>query len=334
MTVEDIGIVVIGRNEGQRLNDCLRSVVREALPVVYVDSDSTDGSVTAAEQLGAFVVRLDPARPFTAARAQRRVRGTETLRPNIRYVQFIDGDCRLVPGWIETARGFLAPRKGVAVVCGRRRELYPQASVYNWLCDVEWNTPIGQAPACGGDSLMRVEALEAAGGFRSQLIGGEEPELCVRLRERGWEIWRIDAEMTVHDAAIMRFSRWWRRLVRSGCAFADVWWLHRHSRFGIYLRETVRAVFWGGLLPLVIAVGAFINLNILWLALIYPLHVLDRTPAGTGDATVLDVWAVHGAEQVCRVKRRSAAAVEPGAPLNHPADRVQTGWLRSQAARF
>lgn len=274
MTVEDIGIVVIGRNEGQRLIDCLQSVMREALPVVYVDSDSKDGSVTAAEQLGAFVVRLDCARPFTAARARNEgFAALKALRPNIQYVQFIDGDCRLAPGWIETARAFLASRKEAAIVCGRRRELHPQASVYNWLCDVEWNTPVGRTSASGGDSLARVEAFEAVGGFRSQLIGGEEPELCVRLRERGWEIWRIDAEMTLHDVAIMRFSRWWRRLVRSGFAFADVWWLHRHSRYGIYLRETGRAVFWGGFLPLVIALGAFMNLNTLWLALIYPLHI-------------------------------------------------------------
>ena len=37
---------------------------------------------------------------------------------------------------------------------------------------------------------MRVEAFEAVGGYRAQLIAGEEPELCVRLREIGWKIWR------------------------------------------------------------------------------------------------------------------------------------------------
>jgi hypothetical protein len=40
----DIGIVVIGRNEGDRLTRCLQSLQMENLPVIYVDSGSTDGS--------------------------------------------------------------------------------------------------------------------------------------------------------------------------------------------------------------------------------------------------------------------------------------------------
>ena len=36
--------------------------------------------------------------------------------------------------------------------------------------------------------LVRVEAFEAVGGFRPELIAGEEPELCMRLREKGWKI--------------------------------------------------------------------------------------------------------------------------------------------------
>jgi len=69
---------------------------------------------------------------------------------------------------------------------------------------------------------MRREALEQAGGFNESLIAGEEPELCLRLRKAGWKIWRIDKDMTRHDANILRWNQWWRRNMRGGYGAADV----------------------------------------------------------------------------------------------------------------
>jgi glycosyltransferase involved in cell wall biosynthesis len=275
MISNGLGIVVIGRNEGGRLVSCLRSVKEEGdFQTVYVDSGSTDGSVSAAAELGVPVVNLDPARPFSAARA--RNEGFSALlarRPNLQFVQFIDGDCELVPGWIDKAMGFLSHRNDVAVVCGRRRERHPEASVYNRLCDIEWNTPVGEAIACGGDTMIRSDAFKAAGGFRTELIAGEEPEICLRLRLLGWKIWRLDAEMTRHDAAIMRFSQWWRRIMRSGYAYAEIARLHRNSKIRIYTEEAKRAVLWGGILPLVILISMAIHPVSAAGFLLYPIQI-------------------------------------------------------------
>lgn len=177
MTLEDVGVVAIGRNEGDRLVRCLISTKVCARDIVYVDSNSTDGSIEAAERMGAYVLKLDLSRPFTAARARNEgYSALKSLNSDIRFVQFIDGDCTLATGWLETARTFLEGRKDIAVVCGRRRERQPDASIYNYLCDLEWDTPVGEAPGCGGDALVRVEAFEAVEGFRPYLIAGEEPE--------------------------------------------------------------------------------------------------------------------------------------------------------------
>jgi GT2 family glycosyltransferase len=186
------------------------------MPVVYVDSGSTDGSRELGSLLGAEVVELDLSRPFNAARARNAgfARLTE-LAPNANYVQFVDGDCEVAPGWLGAAASFLRQRLEVAAVCGRRRERYPERSVYNLLCDLEWDTPVGATKACGGDVLMRATAFHDVGGFREDLIAGEEPELCVRLRSAGWKIWRIDQEMTRHDIALRSFAQWWTRSVRS-----------------------------------------------------------------------------------------------------------------------
>ncbi len=243
-------MIAIGRNEGERLKRCMRSLPADLGLVVYVDSGSTDGSVQFAQEHGAEVVGLDMSRPFSAARA--RNAGVERLRqrrPELELVQFIDGDCELDPGWLDSGLRELEADAATAVVCGRRRELSPRQTPYNQLCDMEWDTPIGEASACGGDALMRLAALREVGGYDETLIAGEEPELCLRLRRAGHRIQRIDHEMTRHDAQITRFSQWWLRNVRAGHAYAEGY--HRHGDGPEHFNErAVRSnVAWGLAVP-------------------------------------------------------------------------------------
>lgn len=272
MSAPAIGAVVIGRNEGERLIRCLRSLQGQVQQLIYVDSGSTDGSTEAARRLGAEVVDLDLSRPFTAARA--RNAGLAALSTGIELVQFVDGDCEVDPGWLAAAADFLQTHPRVAVVCGRRRERFPEASVYNRLCDAEWDTPVGEASACGGDALMRVAAVYTAGGYRESLIAGEEPELCLRLRRAGWQVWRLDAEMTLHDAQMTRFGQWWNRSRRAGHAFAEGAALHGAGPERHWVAETRRALAWGAVLPAAIAAAGLISPVLLLAALIYPAQVL------------------------------------------------------------
>ncbi|MBU3077190.1 glycosyltransferase [Sphingomonas quercus] len=237
-----LGIVVIGRNEGARLIRCLASIDMAA-ETVYVDSGSTDGSVEAARARGLQVVALDMTRPFTAARA--RNAGRAALSPGVRIVQFVDGDCAIQPGWLAAAQAALAEDPGLAAVFGRRREIAPEATRYNWLCDVEWAVPPGPARYFGGDVMLRAGALDAAGGYPDEMIAGEEPDLAHRLRAQSWRIACLPREMTLHDAAITRFGQWWRRTVRSGHAYAEL--ADRHG--GDYRRRCLGVAFWGAVVP-------------------------------------------------------------------------------------
>lgn len=267
-----IDAVVIGRNEGARLVACLNSLHGLVRRVVYVDSGSSDGSPEAARKAGAEVVDLDMTRPFTAARARNaglaRLKGAE-------LVQFVDGDCQVDAGWIAHAARHLTTHPKLGVVCGRRRELFPEVSIYNHLCDIEWDTPIGPALACGGDAMMRVAALDQVAGFRDDLIAGEEPELCLRLRRNGWGIERLDHPMTTHDANILRFGQWWARSRRAGHAFAEGAHLHGRAPDRHWVRETRRALFWGLGLP-VAAFGALATVPVVagLLLMLYPAQVL------------------------------------------------------------
>lgn len=249
------GIVVIGRNEGERLVACLRSLQGLGVPVLYVDSGSRDGSPERARELCDAVHALDPSRPFSAARA--RNEGFEVLRqrwPNCRYVQFLDGDCTLLPGWLDAAEAAMQADPKRAVVIGPLQERRPDASVYNRLCALEWRSAPGDLTnhgALGGIMLVRAEVFEALHGFNAQVIAGEDSEMGVRAAAAGWKVTKIATPMATHDADMHRFGQWWKRAVRGGHAIAQ-----RADLNGATTQDCVRerrsVWLWGVMLPAVI----------------------------------------------------------------------------------
>ena len=248
-----IGAVAIGRNEGDRLKACLESIRKAGIAAVYVDSGSSDDSLAVAQRHDVAVVVLDMSTPFTAARA--RNAGFQVLlehHPDLEYVQFVDGDCELVDGWIEAAVAYLDEHGQAGLVCGRRRERHRERSVYNLLADIEWDRPAGETEAFGGDAVVRVDAFRQVGGFDDRVICSEDDELSARLRKADWSIRRIDRDMSIHDADMTRFSQWWRRSVRSGHGFAEINRMHPEHFAGM----PWRIVRWSILVPLAALVAA------------------------------------------------------------------------------
>lgn len=270
-----IGAVVIGRNEGQRLVRCLESLLNSVDYVVYVDSGSSDKSVQEAERRGVECLSLDMNLPFTAARA--RNEGANYLLhkfPDLNAIQFIDGDCEVQPDWISKAQDFLEAKTEYAVVCGRRRERFPEQSIYNQLCDIEWNTPVGDAMACGGDALIRVSAFIQADGYKNCLIAGEEPEMCFRLRAQGWKIYRLDEEMTLHDAAITKVCQWWSRAKRAGYAYATLCYLHGYFEERFKVKEVFSIIIWACLIPVMVILLSLIDIRFIVLLILYLLQII------------------------------------------------------------
>lgn len=353
--MQDLGVVVIGRNEGRRLKACLDSlscnlgVVPEPRGmgrIVYVDSGSTDDSVELARSYSAEVVELDMSRPFSAARA--RNEGLARLRdiaPDTRYVQFVDGDCAVVNGWIDVAVKHLDEQPQCAAVAGRLRERYPEHSLYNRLCDIEWEAPVGDVKACGGIAMHRISAFEQAGRFDESVLAGEEPELCLRLRKCGWKIRRLDMEMALHDAAMTTFRQWWKRAVRGGYGGSDVSFRFERGT-GSFSRQIRSARLWGigwPLTTLICGLTAFMLvgetagvLAFTFLAAMLPLQILRlaarqssrcgdlKTALAHGALTMVGKWAhLQGQYRYWRDRRsgRHLALIEHKAPV---VDRAST----------
>lgn len=277
--MKQVGIVVIGRNEGERLKRCLGSIPENVGQIVYVDSGSSDGSVEYARSIGVDVVDLDMRIPFSAGRARNEgFRKIISDNPEIQYIQFVDGDCELVEGWIDTSIEYMDRHQDCAIVFGRRKERYPQASIYNRLCDMEWDGPIGDAKSCGGDFFARKDPLLDVDGFNPTVVAGEEPELCFRLRKLQWRIYRLDHLMTLHDAAIKKFSQWWKRMVRSGHAYAQGFMLHGLGDEKYCFRDSMRIWIWGVLLPFCgVLFSVLIHFSFLLIFVLYPVQIVRIT---------------------------------------------------------
>ena len=272
--LNDVGVVVIGRNEGNRLRRCLESVVNSVEHIVYVDSGSNDNSVEMAKEIGVSVVCLDLSKPFTAARARNAgYKKLLNLTSGLTYVQFIDGDCELDAGWLIKAKNYSHSNPNVAVVCGRLRERYPSKSIYNALFDIEWDTPLGEINACGGIALYQTKAFDDVAGFNPYMIAGEEPELCYRIREKGRKIWRLDADMALHDANMLSFKQWWKRSVRGGYAYSLGADMHGNSGEQYLVAEVKRIRLWALYIPLCLLLLGAIHYIYLLGFVVYPLQV-------------------------------------------------------------
>jgi glycosyltransferase involved in cell wall biosynthesis len=215
-----LSVVVIGRNEGVRLQRCLESVgameCNGDVELIYVDSGSCDGSVALAELLGAKTIALTPLRP-TAALG--RNAGWRAATGEI--VFFLDGDTVVEKDFASEAMPEFNDAT-VACVWGHRREMFPQQTVYNRVFDLDWMYGPGPAAFCGGDALFRRKALVEVGGFDESLIAGEEPEMCRRIIAAGYSILHVDLPMTLHDLAMKNFGQYWTRATRTGHAYAEV----------------------------------------------------------------------------------------------------------------
>ncbi|MFH0976961.1 MAG: glycosyltransferase [Spirochaetota bacterium] len=245
-----IGVVIIGRNEGKRLVECFHSIIGKVNRIVYVDSGSTDNSVENARQLNIEVVELDMTMPFTAARGRNAgLKKLKVLKPVPEFVQFVDGDCKISNGWFEAALKTIKSHKNIAAVYGRRREEFPDKTPYNRIVDMEWENSVGESDACGGDALMKMKALDEVGGYNASLIAGEEPEMCLRMRRKGWKILSIGHEMTLHDANITRFGQLWKRSIRCGHAYLDGFLMYGTSDDRYRKKQVLSVFFWSLCIP-------------------------------------------------------------------------------------
>ncbi|MBQ8620348.1 MAG: glycosyltransferase [Clostridia bacterium] len=196
-----ISVVVIGKNEGARLDSCMDSIRTSlgflAHEIIYVDSRSSDDSVSRAKSHGARCFILSDEN--TTAGLGRFV-GTKEARGE--YLLFLDGDMQLEKGFCEKAMMTMVQR-GYDGCTGIRKDIYlkngevagENANYFG--CKAE-----RIAPEFGGALFIKKEALEKAGGWSPDTIACEEAELHARLAANKLQIAELPVPMIVHTDAV------------------------------------------------------------------------------------------------------------------------------------
>lgn len=296
-----LSIVVIGRNEGQRLARCLESTraVRgfEKIQLIYADSASTDGSPELAARYGAEVIVVHPERPTAAIG-----RNAGWRLATAEFVLLLDGDTVLHPDFPRAAFDAMSANSRICAVWGNLREIYPDKSIYTRVLDLDWVYAPGEVEACGGNVLMRRSALIEVDGFDGTLIAGEEPEMCRRLRACGYSILHIDHPMAGHDLHITRASQYWKHARRAGYAYAEVSDRFRQSEDPLWLADSRRCFILGSFWSLSILVAiivAGIRLSLLpvaiWLCLFVTISLRSawRSRWKDKNAITLMLYGAH-----------------------------------------
>lgn len=295
--VNNIGIVIIGRNEGKLLTKCIDSVLKTHKPCVYVDSQSTDESVGIAVLRKVKVHVIDSSMALSAARA--RNEGFKVLthhHPGLKYVHFIDGDCEIDIEWPDKAVKYLSDNADVAVVCGRLHEKYKNKNIYTRLCDMDWYIEPGNIVSCGGIATIRRDVFETLKGFNATLISGEEAELSNRIRKAGYTLYCLTADMGTHDSDMESFYQFWQRSIKTGYAYCynkDIW--------GGKKKQYNSSIYWGGIVPVILLI-LFIFFG--WYGvlggLVYPAQMIrifykyDRRDVSTKNKLIYASFCVIG----------------------------------------
>lgn len=197
-----LSVVLIARNQERTIGLLIESVLRETADLcvremILVDSASSDRTVEIALEYPIAVLGL-PDRAWLCPAAGRYAGFASTTGSN---VLFLDGDMELCERWLSSALDALSKAPFLAAVAGRVIDaergiaelptdpLRPQM----FEGEAAW-----EVPHSAGAAVYRRAALEEVGCFNPYLRSDEEPELALRLRDRGFKILALDQPSVVH----------------------------------------------------------------------------------------------------------------------------------------
>jgi GT2 family glycosyltransferase len=227
--MDDLAIIIVSTNEAHWLRPCLSSILAHAgsisLDIVVADNESSDGTRELVEtEFPAFRVVACENRGFAHANN----RGL--MSSNARYALFLNPDTEILEGSFEQLVDTLDARPEIGLVGVRQvtadGELFPTIRRFPnalralgealgserwgralpWLGERElrmerYDREVECDWTSGSFMLTRREALESAGYMDERsFIYSEEPDLCLRMKKAGWEVWQLPSMTILHHA--------------------------------------------------------------------------------------------------------------------------------------
>jgi glycosyltransferase involved in cell wall biosynthesis len=198
-----LSIVLIGRNEEQFISKSIESALscRKLFPdteIVFVDSASTDRSIEIAMNYPIRIIQLRPEWRLCVAAG----RYLGFLHSHGEYVLFCDGDAQLEPNWVDQAIQFMDTNAEYGGVAGVLDEEYVDryGTRHGGATNVFGQNLLSVRQDCkllGGIAMYRLKAMQLAGPVNPHLPTAEDHELCMRIRNQGFKLARIQGRMAV-----------------------------------------------------------------------------------------------------------------------------------------
>jgi len=188
--VNEVTFVVIGRNESQHLARTFESIQKITDKIIFVDSNSSDNSISIAKNFR--IKRILKVSSSYGTAALSRSKGAAEVKT--KYIQFLDGDETIDSMWVAKAIKKLEDNKIIAGVHGFKKVFKKNEQDYFIMSDnKDWQPDYLQ-----GAFLIRRDIYEKCGGMETRIFGEEERDLYVRVKALGFQIWYIHELMASH----------------------------------------------------------------------------------------------------------------------------------------
>ncbi|MCU1289136.1 MAG: putative b-glycosyltransferase, Glycosyltransferase Family 2 [Acidobacteria bacterium] len=193
-----VSIVIIGRNEEQSVGRCLSAAIKAGeqiggAEIIFVDSASTDKTVSIVKSFGIRVLSLKSERKLTPSAG--RFVGSQYAQGD--FILFLDADTLIYTDFLPAALTHFQNNPKVGGVNGRIDDADETGEIllnveerFESITDVKWL----RGPCC----FYRKKALLEAGSFNPHLAVEEEAELGLRLIKHGWKLQLIPLRMACH----------------------------------------------------------------------------------------------------------------------------------------
>ena len=164
----------------------LRGQTRSCAEILVVDDGSADGTFLAAKSLADRVIKHSQNLGRGAVRAR------AVAEAKTEYLMFCDAGVLLPQDFVERSMSYMDSPK-VAAVFGLVAPETIGGSVQRWrsrhLFKVDKHREAARnASLMTGCALLRLRAIKAVGGFKTNLRAGEDAEIGTRLLENGFEV--------------------------------------------------------------------------------------------------------------------------------------------------
>lgn len=245
-TTPDISVVIVSYNTADLIEACLSSVMasqRLSLEMFVIDNASKDGSADVVREFSPSVHLIvnDANRGYGAANNQAIQECTG------QYVILLNPDTTVEPDSFSSMLSYMENNPGVGLA--GPRVLNPDGSRQDSVSDRYpghryGGNDLGILPgkiACvlGACQIVRGDLLKSLGGFDEDFfLYGEDQDLCLRIRKRGFEIGFIEGAVIMHHGGQSERGTLPAEVIRKKIR-AEFLFYRKH-----YRPETIRRIRW------------------------------------------------------------------------------------------